>query len=62
MLSCEQWIRQIPKELLQQAGHTVDVVKEVLRVSEIHLGSVYVLSESNLWSRRLLTYHYQTWP
>lgn len=37
MLFCEERVGQVPEELLEQAGHAVDVVEEVLWVSEVEV-------------------------
>lgn len=37
---CQQRVRQVAKELLQQAGDAVDVVEEVFRVAEIDVRCV----------------------
>lgn len=42
MLVREQRIRELSKELFQEASYTVDVVEEVLRVCEIDLGGIYI--------------------
>lgn len=34
----QYWIRQVAEELLQKASDTIDIVIEVLRVSEVKRG------------------------
>ena len=50
MLSCEKWVGQVPEELLEQAGHAVYVVEEVLWVSEVEVVGAGVCREFvSLW-------------
>lgn len=37
ILTCKQWIRQVSKELLEQASDAVHIVKEVRGIAEIDL-------------------------
>lgn len=47
----EQWVGQVSEELLQQSSHAVDIMEEVLRVTEIQILRVRVCDEHELVSK-----------
>ena len=40
VLECEQRIGKISKELFQEAGNAVGIVKEAFRISEVDVGAI----------------------